>query len=1275
MLSVREWRIRACVGCLTLPAILLSVCGQVLADPVDATWTGGAGTSNYSDDANWDTGVVPLNDIDTYNVFILGSATVLFDVDDPGTVTDFSLSTDSTFTVNPGHSLTVLDDATIGGLLSANGTGTAFSATAAGAAFSGNKARLSASGGAAISLGATSYSTTGWSSYGGNYLVLSVDGLGSALNLSSLQSLNAGFNDGRNYTFTKQRIMATNSGVIDLSGLQELIGPYQRDDRLDLIVNTSGTIDLSALQSIYSANSGNVRFDLDVPTFTLLSLDSASHVIFELFTGSTWDFPNLTSLGSATITMDPGSTLNMPLLLEADGGTYTLPNVVRRASGTPTTINAESLVAIDSVTFNLDDGGVFNAPTVTNFTNSSLSLTPARTFTTDVLDNIDNSRIQMAAGAEFGTFYGDLAATTYSSTGLNAYNSNYLLFSVTGAGTTLDLSSLQSFDAGFNDGRDYNFTLQRIEATAGGLVDLSGLQTLNGPHQRDDQLDIIINSGGSVDLSSLASITSALNGTVRFDVNELSFSLPALESATNARFDMVAGSTLDLTALTNLTGATFNMGVGTTLNLPALTTQSGGSITVPESGLINAVNLVELNAVTLDMGDGGELNTPSLTVFTSGSVTLTPDRVLTSGGLENVDHSRLHARAGAAFGSTYGDVTATTYSSTALNSYDSDYLVFSASGAGSVLDLSSLQSINAGFNDGRDYRFTRQRIEATADGLVDLSGVQSINGPHQRDDRLDIIVNSGGVVDLSSLMTITTAYAGITRFDVDASSFTLASLESATNARFDMVAGSVLNLPALTTLSGATFNLETGCTLNVPTLTNQSGGTITVPEAGAVHAENLVALSGVTVNIGTGGLFDAPVLTDFTSSVVSLTPDVTFGAGELETIDHSRIAVSGGAEFGTSWGDVSAETYVSTALNSPTSNYRLFAATGVGSVLDLSSLQSINAGFNDGRNYNLTRQRIEATTGGVVDLSGVESITGPYQPDDYLDININSGGLVDLSGLQVVTSANTGRTSFNVQSEGTLLLGDLTVTNKVSISLADATTLVDVSGSLLLDSGSSFTAGSAAEVSIGGNFSFQYTSESDLSAQSAVMHFDGSGVQYLEVGGEDIGFPLDDNALNFGFGQMIVGQDMEPTTVELLDVIDNGNRTDGDPEALYLYGLGGPNGLHILGGSTLVIHNLQVYTRENGLWVHINRLFTPGVNRIDYDEGYIAIEYRPGDLNLDGDVDLGDFSSFMICIAGPNVTVPPVGCDAEDFENCDLDKDGDADMTDLRTFQESFTGE
>ena len=52
---------------------------------------------------------------------------------------------------------------------------------------------------------------------------------------------------------------------------------------------------------------------------------------------------------------------------------------------------------------------------------------------------------------------------------------------------------------------------------------------------------------------------------------------------------------------------------------------------------------------------------------------------------------------------------------------------------------------------------------------------------------------------------------------------------------------------------------------------------------------------------------------------------------------------------------------------------------------------------------------------------------------------------------------------------------------------------------------------------------------------------------------------------NFGFGQLVVGQAGQGTTVSLVDLVNNGNRGAGDaPEALYLFGLGsGTEGLRI----------------------------------------------------------------------------------------------------------------
>ncbi len=64
----------------------------------------------------------------------------------------------------------------------------------------------------------------------------------------------------------------------------------------------------------------------------------------------------------------------------------------------------------------------------------------------------------------------------------------------------------------------------------------------------------------------------------------------------------------------------------------------------------------------------------------------------------------------------------------------------------------------------------------------------------------------------------------------------------------------------------------------------------------------------------------------------------------------------------------------------------------------------------------------------------------------------------------------------------------------------------------------------------------------------------------------------------------------------------------------------------------------------------------------------------PGDLDGNGDVDFADAQIFLSCMAGPEVTTPPPGCDPADFEMADLDGDGDVDRVDFDMLQHLFGG-
>ncbi len=76
-------------------------------------------------------------------------------------------------------------------------------------------------------------------------------------------------------------------------------------------------------------------------------------------------------------------------------------------------------------------------------------------------------------------------------------------------------------------------------------------------------------------------------------------------------------------------------------------------------------------------------------------------------------------------------------------------------------------------------------------------------------------------------------------------------------------------------------------------------------------------------------------------------------------------------------------------------------------------------------------------------------------------------------------------------------------------------------------------------------------------------------------------------------------------------------------------------------------------------------------------EDYASIvlgDWANADLDGDGDVDEADFALLLDCIAGPDILIPPPGCDPADFAACNLDRDGDVDLADVLIFQPQFTG-
>jgi len=205
--------------------------------------------------------------------------------------------------------------------------------------------------------------------------------------------------------------------------------------------------------------------------------------------------------------------------------------------------------------------------------------------------------------------------------------------------------------------------------------------------------------------------------------------------------------------------------------------------------------------------------------------------------------------------------------------------------------------------------------------------------------------------------------------------------------------------------------------------------------------------------------------------------------------ERARVYVGGGSKV-----DIDAATYSSRGLAfGGSSTINLFTATDPGTLLDLSSVQSIDAGFAVGRSVN--RQEVTASGGAILDLSGLQTVTGPVFLDDWIRFNITDASSTwKLDSLSTVTSAGSGRVRFDVSGGATLSLPQLA-------TIDDADFIVSGASTLKLDSPA--TVGSAGR----GPVQFRAISGSEihtasLDVQTAGTSFETDGGSALKVGGD-----------------------------------------------------------------------------------------------------------------------------------------------------------------------------
>lgn len=682
----------------------------------------------------------------------------------------------------------------------------------------------------------------------------------------------------------------------------------------------------------------------------------------------------------------------------------------------------------------------------------------------------------------------------------------------------------------------------------------SGAQTIV---RADNNATIALGSLGGFTANESTSFTDIL--TVHA-LNGGTIDLSGLTSATSndvLRFLIESGGAIDLTALTTTTGVRFDTYIPS-YTLPALT-EAHRTDFVVRSG-----NTLEVNALTDRDG---------------GSIDLETNATIQANVLQQMRNTVFTAQNGATFdapvltdvaGSTLNLDPGFDFVSGSLNNIDGSKLFVSA---GKTFDAVSATAMTGTYSNNSE---TVLRAEGTGSAL-DLSSLTSMTLDENTSftDTLTVHARDNGLIDLSSLSSA--GSNDILRFLVESGGqIDLGSLNQTDNAQFDVRSGQTLAVNALADAGGGSVDLATGATLN---------------------ATSLQALRNATLNAATGAVFNAPTLADVSGSTLNLDDGFAFTTAPLAQVDGSHLFVSGGLNFNA----VSDSNFVGAYSGSRT----VLQADGAGSVLDLSSLSQI--ALDESTSFGDTLS-IVASAGGAVLMPNVDTVS----TNDGLLFHVRSQSTIDLSSLQAVGG---GRYEFRVEAEGTLLLGDFTVTNDTTFNIDDATSNVVVSGSLLLDGPAEFNVATGGGLAVAGNFSFAGDDEAAFQSSSGVLTMNGSGSfgdpQYLEVGGQDLGLPGVDfgdptdvnnpfvtigDSGNFNLGKLVIGAGgQSPTVVELLDAIDNGNRQS--TEALYLSGIGG-DGLEIFGGSTLNIESIDVYAFLDGEWTHLNALFDDGVTQI-----------------------------------------------------------------------------
>ena len=532
-------------------------------------------------------------------------------------------------------------------------------------------------------------------------------------------------------------------------------------------------------------------------------------------------------------------------------------------------------------------------------------------------------------------------------------------FTADGANSTLDLSALASLDTSGSS----------ITDTHSATVSISnGITTVQG-------LSFSLDGSGMLPIDQF---TSIINGGVTLTGGN--YALANLDAVDFSSFQVDTGAQLALPGLTAVPeGANFVAdGAGSVVDISAVTawTSFEDGVTATHGGTVQVGSgLTSLTGVTVTLDGTGTFPIGQFTSITNGGVTVKGGNYSLA-NLTDIDDSEMQVASGG-------------HLSLPLITSASNAIRFSAAGAGSVLDVSAITSMN-GFDN---------QLSATSGGAILLNaGLMSLVGTF-------VTVDGTETFPLGQFTSITNG--GIT---VLGGTYLLPNLTDFDGSVATVQAGS-LSLPGLISPGNSAAFESTGATshLDISNVTSFNGGYNLLQATGggslAINA-GLTTLDGVRVVIDDASSFPIGQLTAITDGGLTVLSG-TFTLPALADIDGSSLSVNGGGSltlpnlvtyqndqsfnYGTSFNVFDdGGTLAVPALTSITTGSFSAYAQGAGSHIDLSSVTVFSTSSNS----------LSATSGATIALNaGITSLANTA-------LTVDAGGGLPLGQFTSLVAGN-----------------------------------------------------------------------------------------------------------------------------------------------------------------------------------------------------------------------------------------------------------------------------